>query len=131
MGIRGDTRKSAAGSSLITVGSSSSLKVGEQHHRRRQHQRQQQRRSPRPEGQENAIEGSGDRKKTTIKDDLDPTQAMIRIGRLKPTLARAADPPLVAAELAMLYLVLSDQKGALKSFQLAARPSPSELRLLE
>lgn len=58
---------------------------------------------------------------------LDPTQAMIRIGQLKSTLTKAPDPPAAAAELAMLYLVLSDQRGALKSFQLAVKPSPGEL----
>lgn len=61
------------------------------------------------------------------KEALDPTQAMIRIGQLKSTLSKAPDPPAVAAELAMLYLVLSDQTGALRSFQLAVKPSPGEL----
>ncbi|CAM9232781.1 unnamed protein product [Ectocarpus sp. 12 AP-2014] len=52
---------------------------------------------------------------------------MKRVGQLKSTLARVPDPPAVAAELALLYLVLSDQRGALKSFQLAAKPSPERV----
>ncbi|CBJ26015.1 hypothetical protein Esi_0018_0095 [Ectocarpus siliculosus] len=52
---------------------------------------------------------------------------MKRVGQLKSTLAKAPDPPAVAAELALLYLVLSDQRGALKSFQLAAKPSPERV----
>lgn len=51
---------------------------------------------------------------------------MKRVGQLKSTLAKAPDPPGVAAELALLYLVLSDQRGALKSFQLAVKPSPGK-----
>ncbi len=65
-----------------------------------------------------------DSTKTKMEETLNPTQAMIRIGQLKSTLAKAPDPPAVAAELASLYLVLSDQRGALKSFQLAVKPSP-------
>lgn len=67
------------------------------------------------------------RKSSKVEDALDPTQAMIRIGQLKSILTKAPDPSAVAAELAMLYLVLSDQRGALKSFQLAFKPSPGEL----
>ncbi|CAM9218792.1 unnamed protein product [Scytosiphon promiscuus] len=52
---------------------------------------------------------------------------MIKIGRLKPTLTKSPDPPAVAAELAVLYLVISDQRGALKSFQLAVKPSPARV----
>ncbi|CAM9590255.1 unnamed protein product [Ectocarpus fasciculatus] len=52
---------------------------------------------------------------------------MKRVGQLKSMLAKAPDPPAVAAELALLYLVLSDQRGALKSFQLAVKPSPERI----
>lgn len=65
-------------------------------------------------------------KQTKAQEALDPAQAMIRIGQLRATLTKAPDPPAVAAELAILYLVLSDQRGALKSFQLAVKPSPGK-----
>lgn len=101
-------------------GSSSSLKaVGtkdSQHRCRQQPKRREGRKS-----------ATTEKKQLMAKEALDPTQAMIRIGQLKSTLTKAPDPPAVAAELAMLYLVLSDQRGALKSFQLAVKPSPGEL----
>lgn len=68
----------------------------------------------------------GETTQVKVEEILDPTQAMIRIGQLKSTLTKASDPPAVATELAKLYLVLSDQKGALKSFQLAVKASPGE-----
>ena len=56
----------------------------------------------------------------------DLTQALTRVSKLKSTLGKAADPPEVAAEMAALYLVLSDHKAALTSFRLAMKPSPGE-----
>lgn len=92
-----------------------------QRHNRRQPQRRAGRKSATTEKNE----------PKAMKEVLDPTQAMIRIGQLKSTLAKATDPPAVAAELAVLYLVLSDQRGALRSFQVAVKPSPGELDHLE
>lgn len=61
------------------------------------------------------------------KSGLDLTQAMTRVALLKSMLAKAPDPPAVAAEMATLYLVLSDCRNALKSFRLAVKPSPGKL----
>lgn len=53
---------------------------------------------------------------------------MTRVGQLKSSLSKADDPPEIALEMASLYLVLSDHRSALKSFRLAVKPSPGELR---
>lgn len=82
-----------------------------------------------PRGKQGHEAASGDRHQTTPNGAPSLTEALIRVGQLKSTLARAPDPPAVAAELATLYLVLSDQRGALKSFQLAVKPSPGERHL--
>lgn len=94
------------------------------HHNRR---RLQQRRGK----EEHKTASSGDKNKKIPSEAPSPTEATIRVGQLKSTLAKAPDPPAVAAELATLYLVLSDLRGALKSFQLAVRPSPGERHFKE
>lgn len=60
------------------------------------------------------------------KEDIDITQAMKRLSQLKSLLTKASDPPQIAAEMATLHLVLSDHRGALKSFRLAVEPSPGK-----
>lgn len=109
---------------VVTKGNSTSSKIPKsekcQHNRRRQQ----------PRGNEDKA-ASGEKKETKNREAPSPTEAMIRVGQLKSTLGRALDPPAVAAELATLYLVLSDQRGALESFQLAVKPSPGESHLKE
>lgn len=115
-------RASGGGTNLPSAtakNSSSSLPKTPSMEERQRHYRRQ----PRRVGRKSAI---AEKKRSKTREALDPTQAMIRIGQLKSTLTKAPDPPAVAAELAMLYLVLSDQRGALKSFQLAVKPSPGE-----
>lgn len=58
--------------------------------------------------------------------EVDVTRALVRVGQLKAIIMKDPDPPIVAAELASLYLTLSDRGNALKSFQLAAKASPGE-----
>lgn len=107
-------------SRTMVMSSSSTSSKTPKNEKCHQHRRRQQ---PRRRD-EHAV--SGDTNKTNNKEAPSPTEAMIRVGQLKSTLAKAPDPPAVAAELATLYLVLSDQRGALKSFQLAVKPSPGE-----
>lgn len=57
----------------------------------------------------------------------DLTKAMTRVGQLRSNMAAAPDPADVALEMALLYLVLSDSKSALKSFRLALKPSAGDL----
>lgn len=81
---------------------------------------------PQPRKRKGPKASISDETKPRTEESLDPTQAMTRIRQLKSSLAKDPDPPAVAAELALLYLVLSDQRGALRSFQLAVKPSPGE-----
>lgn len=53
-------------------------------------------------------------------------QATARISQLKSIIRKDPDPPSIAAEMAMLYLVLSEHNNALKSFRLAIAPSPGK-----
>lgn len=57
---------------------------------------------------------------------LDIAHVTARVSQLKSIIRKDPDPPSIAAEMAVLYLVLSEHKNALKSFRLAMAPSPGK-----